>query len=85
MRCVIAIIMILSALLLMLGGCQAKNTCTSDSDCKLIYSGCTCKAVPVSDPRMTFSDGTLQCFVNGCHHENVTAVCRDSVCARSDQ
>lgn len=53
--------------------------CRSDADCKLIYSSCSCVAVPVSDPR-TFLPSNVECPVNVCRIEGISATCEEHVC-----
>ena len=61
--------------------------CTSNSDCKLIYSSCDCKAVPANDPRKNIlhSETDVSCRQNSCSTTKVTAICKDNKCMRSDQ
>ncbi len=58
--------------------------CTTDNDCKLIYSNCDCEATSISDPRNSLVSNEI-CKWNICYGTNVTVVCRNNKCARSDQ
>jgi len=60
------------------------NFCYADSDCKLIYSNCDCEAVPINDPRTSLENDAI-CKWNICHGTNVTAICINNGCFRSDQ
>ncbi|HMM66351.1 MAG TPA: hypothetical protein PKC03_05365 [Dokdonella sp.] len=53
--------------------------CSIDADCKLIYSSCSCVAVPVSDPRV-FLPANVDCAVNRCRAEHVRPSCVSHVC-----
>lgn len=53
--------------------------CGTDADCKLIYSSCSCVAVPVDDPR-TFLPSNVDCAVNRCRAEHIRATCVGQVC-----
>jgi hypothetical protein len=58
--------------------------CRSDSDCKLIYSSCTCEAVGKSDAREYLdNDHGIACNHNICRSENAKAVCDAGLCARA--
>jgi len=63
----------------------ATTQCNIDSDCKLIYSGCGCQAVPRGSSQTSFDDGRV-CIRNSCMPPTpVTAVCQQNKCVRSDQ
>ncbi len=64
-----------------LAGAQepAEASCRVDSDCKLIYSSCSCVAVPVHDPR-NFLPANVDCAANRCRTEHVRATCVNQVC-----
>ena len=64
--------------------------CTSNSDCKLIYSSCDCEAVPINDLRVRLvSEPDVECIRNSCSaikgQVEVTAVCKSNKCIRSYQ
>ncbi len=68
--------------------CPATVTqCNTDSDCKLISNGCTCAAIPSSDPRTSLDSNGQVCIWNDCFGPKVpvTAVCRQNKCVRSDK
>jgi serpin B len=56
--------------------------CSSDSDCKLIYSNCDCEAVSISDSR-TSLDNTGLCKMNLCRAYNTNAICSRGLCVKS--
>ena len=59
--------------------------CTQDSDCKLIYSGCSCEAVPNSDPR-TYLESDLVCIRNDCTAPTEkAAACINNKCQLKDK
>lgn len=58
--------------------------CVTDNDCKLIYSNCDCEAVLISDLRTSLESNEI-CKWNICYGTNVTAICRNNRCVRSDQ
>lgn len=53
--------------------------CRTDADCKLIYSSCSCVAVPEQDPR-TFLPANIDCAVNRCRMEKIVPTCISQVC-----
>jgi len=60
------------------------NSCNQNTDCKLIYNSCDCKAVLTSDTRTTFPDpDDYRCIVNSCTHNQISAVCKSGVCSKS--
>lgn len=61
-----------------------QDDCTKDSDCKLVYGGCGCEAVSILDQRDSLDEGSMQCIWNSCFGMNVTAVCKENKCARSN-
>lgn len=67
-----------------LRGCVHPGECATDADCKLLYSSCSCVAVPRSDPRTTLDscayDGCAECAENSCGGDGVGARCEASVC-----
>ncbi|MDO8668360.1 MAG: DUF5667 domain-containing protein [bacterium] len=72
------------------GGCDNPSEtpssvkCTVNNDCKLIYSNCDCEVVSINDPKTFLDNNNEICKWNICHETNVTAVCRDNKCIRSD-
>lgn len=63
----------------------ALSQCTDDSECKLIYSGCDCEAVFISDPR-TYLESDLFCIRNGCMPPTEkAAVCENNKCVLKDK
>jgi len=76
--------LILSVLsLLILTACsKTQLECEKDSDCKLIYSGCTCEAVPVTDPRESLDDNGKICIWNDCLGRDAYAACENNVCVK---
>jgi hypothetical protein len=66
-----------------LRGCVAHD-CTTAADCKLIYSSCSCQAVPATDPRTSLDpclyDGNAECRSNSCIVDGVLADCRGNLC-----
>lgn len=67
--------------------------CVTDNDCKLIYSNCSCVSMPLddsslieNDPRVDFLEREKDkiCKWNICHGTNVTAICKNNKCVRSD-
>lgn len=67
-----------------LRGCVDPGECDSDDDCRLLFSPCSCVAVPTTDPRDTLDpclyDGCAECDGNTCAIVGVEAVCRSGVC-----
>ena len=61
------------------------NYCNSDSDCKLIYSSCNCKAVSINDSRNSLEKSNEICKWNICRGTNVTAVCKENICSKNKQ
>lgn len=70
-----------------LRGCLEGPECSGPDDCKLIYSNCSCQAVPASDPRDRLDDceydGGAACDSNTCLVDGVQAVCRDGLCTEA--
>ncbi len=68
------------------GGCvkrtplRSAGTCRTDGDCKLLYSSCSCEAVPASDPR-DLLPSEVDCAANRCRVEHTRAVCSGSACS----
>ena len=60
------------------------KSCFSDNDCKLIYNGCSCEAVHKNDRTTTLPDNGIVCEVNDCENRNVSAICSNNQCVRSD-
>lgn len=59
--------------------------CQQDSGCKLLYSGCGCKAVSSDSSQTSYDDGMV-CIRNSCMSPTpVTAVCQQNKCVRTDQ
>ena len=58
--------------------------CDSDNDCKLIYNNCDCEVILRSDQRTSLENDNTVCIWNICRGTNVTAICRDNKCVRSD-
>ena len=61
---------------------QTNNaSCTTDANCKLIYSSCDCEAVSVRDPR-TELPSTIMCIQNNCTNgqQAARAVCENRIC-----
>jgi hypothetical protein len=67
-----------------LRGCLAGAECAASSDCRRIYSNCSCQAVPAADPRARLDDcdydGGAACESNDCLTDDVQAVCADGIC-----
>ena len=61
---------------------QPNFECTKNSDCKLIYSSCGCKATPITDTRTYLDNGGIICVRNNCDGltGNVTAICENNKC-----
>lgn len=56
-------------------------TCRHDSDCKLIYSSCTCETAGIADPRNHLDDyHGMECHHNVCRSEKAKAVCDAGIC-----
>lgn len=60
---------------------QTAAACTADADCKILYSNCSCEAVPITDPR-TEIKSDIVCIQNSCRNEAqiATAVCENQAC-----
>ena len=60
--------------------------CSMDSDCRLIYSSCSCAAVPINMEdqkaleRLPARDKNVMCFVNSCSLEHAKAICLRGSC-----
>ncbi|MBN1770988.1 MAG: hypothetical protein JXB32_07005 [Deltaproteobacteria bacterium] len=67
-----------------LRGCLSGPECATSDDCRLIYSGCSCQAVPASDPRDRLDDcdydGGMLCYANHCEIDGVQAACVSGLC-----
>lgn len=66
-------------------GCLSESDrCESDSDCRLIYSDCSCDAVTVDDPQSELTScllgGCETCDQNRCEAEMIEAACVGSRC-----
>jgi hypothetical protein len=65
--------------------------CSEETDCELIFSKCNCGAVPINDSeysklhKKTILEKDRDCSLNICFTKNVTAICRNNNCVRSDQ
>jgi hypothetical protein len=59
----------------------ADKGCMSDSDCKLIYNSCSCEAVSVNYPGVDL-ESLVDCFMNECSFNNVTAGCDNKRCVK---
>ncbi len=68
-----------------LRGCIAPE-CATDADCRLVYSSCSCQAVPAASPQTSLDeclyDGGAFCGVNNCE-SGVRAVCATGLCVES--
>jgi len=66
-----------------LRGCEPTE-CSIDTDCRLIYSSCSCQAVATTDPRTSLDpceyEGGAVCAFNSCEGDGVSAVCRGGLC-----
>ncbi len=64
------------------GGSSLANECEKDTDCKLIFSSCSCKAVPLESKETM--NHTQICIRNSCDGltGKVTAVCTDGSCTK---
>lgn len=62
-----------------------KENCNNDDECKLIYNNCECKAVLKTDPRSSLENNNEICKWNICQGANVTAICINNKCMRSDK
>jgi len=80
------VILVSLCALLLLSACANEVHCVSNSDCKLIYSSCSCKAADVSSSEKLDSGypAGAMCEVNMCTVTNVSAICANSRCVRSD-
>jgi hypothetical protein len=56
------------------------SQCREDRDCKLIYSSCSCAAVPVTAQGRTLESNAV-CVVNRCTYEHVEPVCIAGACS----
>lgn len=60
-----------------------RSICRNDNDCKLIRSSCGCSSIRRTDTDK-FKRPEVVCRFNNCNPKLVKAVCRESVCVRSD-
>lgn len=57
------------------------SDCIDDEDCKIIYSSCSCEAVPIADPRTQIDNAGLPiCEINSCDSLYSGAVCQENKC-----
>ncbi|MBI5744011.1 MAG: hypothetical protein HY952_05635 [Elusimicrobia bacterium] len=66
-------------------GRLGEGGCSSDKDCRLIYSNCDCAAVPTRDPRAVLEGNGAVCKWNLCLGHKLSAVCRQSRCVKSGE
>ena len=59
--------------------------CSTAADCKLIYSSCSCQAVPLTDSRTSLDpclyDGDALCDANSCTVDGVLPECVGGLCS----
>lgn len=78
------IILLIFAIVL-LSSCSKNSPCSSDDDCKLVYSSCGCEAVKIGvSPSKLWRIAEPTCIFNKCSAYNVTATCFQNTCTRSD-
>jgi hypothetical protein len=69
-----------------LRGCVERD-CSTDADCRLIYSPCGCQAIPPGDPRTSLDpcdyDGGAVCDTNNCLVDGVLARCDGGLCVEA--
>ncbi len=57
----------------------SREQCTTDENCKVIYSSCGCAAVSAHDTE-TFIKEDKVCIVNSCMTKQTTTICSKSQC-----
>ena len=88
---IVAIIIIMSAYFFQQQRTPPPIKCYTNTDCELIFSNCNCGAVPINDSeysklhKKTILEKDRDCSLNICFTKNVTAICRNNNCIRSDQ